>query len=120
MPTDNVFEMYTNNNFDEISKSIGRIPGGGDGGGMDQRLTALEGRMTRVEDRLTGVETRLAVVETKLQSIDDNVSIIRDDVRRVEAKLITEWQMAKVIFFVIAAMMGAAFFAPRLLAMLGT
>lgn len=101
--------------------------GGGGGGddlgprvaGLEARMERMEGRLKTVEGRLTSVDDRLTRVEVKIDGIDERISDLRTDMRRVEDKALTKWDVAQVMLIVTAGISGAAFVLPRLAAILG-
>lgn len=105
-----------------------RSAGGGDGGdgdGLAGRVAAIERRMDGIETRLASVEDRLTRVEVKLDAVDKRFDAIerrmddlRIDLRRLEDRMLTKWDVAQVMLIVIAGVSGAAFVLPRLAALL--
>lgn len=53
-------------------------------------------------------------VDLRLDAVDKSL----EDVKAAISKLPNEWSMAKVLFFVLGALMAAAFFGPRLVSMI--
>lgn len=68
----------------------------GGGGSMD--------RLTRLEARVDGIDPRLDRIEQSLA--------------RIAEKALTKWDVAQVVFFVVGALMAAAIFGPRIVAMM--
>lgn len=58
-----------------------------------------------------GMEPRVAKIEARLDSIDKSLE-------RIESGLLTKWDMAQVVFFVVGGLMAAAIFGPRIASML--
>lgn len=84
----------------EMRKELLTLKNGGGGGtfdGMEQRVTKLEVTVESIEKRFDGLDRRLD---------------------RIEDKIPTEWAIAKVVFFVVGALMAAAIFGPRVMSML--
>lgn len=82
---------------DELKKGpSGPYDGGGGNNGME-RIAALEAKVTNFEKRFDSVDSRLDRIENKIPS---------------------KWDMAQVVFFVVGALMAAAIFGPRIVAML--
>lgn len=84
-------------------------PGGGDGGGSD------------MEARVRGLEISGAKVEARLDSIDQRLGSIDATLRRIEDrmdKMLTQWDVAKVVGAIMAFAVAAALALPRLAAML--
>lgn len=77
-------------------------PHGGDGGGD------LEGRIRKLE-------TDGVLMSSRMDAMREDMNRRFDDLGKKIDKLPTEWGMAKIVFFVMAAMMAAAMWGPRLL-----
>jgi len=88
-------------NFGVQSSSGGPTDGGG-GSNLELRITKLE----------LGIES----LNTKVDLFRDESTRRFDGIDRRLDKLPTEWGMAKVIFYVMAALMAGAIFLPRVLA----
>ena len=71
--------------------------GGPPGGGMELRVTELE--------------KQAAVTDAKLTSIENTLE-------RMERNQLTQWDVAKVVFYVVGVLMAAAIFGPRLVSVI--
>lgn len=80
--------------------------GGGDGtfDDMEARVRELEKGQAVISERLVHLDKR---VETGFEALGKKID-----------KLPNEWSMAKVVFFVMASLMAAAVFGPRLVSMI--
>lgn len=89
----------------------------GDGGGtfdpMEARVRELEKGHAVVVERLTGLEKRM---DDRFDGINKRF----DDLGRKLDKLPNEWAMARVVFYVAGALMAAAIFGPRVVAMIAS
>lgn len=96
------------------ARRYGRLPSGPrpphdeppGGGGMEDRVRALEVGAGKVEVRLDSIDRRLDGIDATL--------------RRIEEKALNRWDVAIVTGGVIAALAAAAAWGPRLLALLPT
>ena len=98
MNDDNLIDI--SNRWAERATSPRDLKGGGGGDnydGMEQRVAKLEATVSSIEKRFDGLDRRLD---------------------RIEDKIPTEWAIAKVVFFVVGALMAAAIFGPRVVSML--
>lgn len=64
------------------------------------------------------METRIARLEVRADGIENRLDDIKADIRRVESKLLTKWDVAQVVFFVMATLMAAVAFGPRVVALI--
>ncbi len=76
---------------------------------MDESLKSGGGGGT-----FDGMEARIAKLEAKSEAFEKRFDNIDAQLTRIEDKIPTEWMMAKVVFYVMAAIMAAAIFGPRL------
>lgn len=86
--------------------------GGGTFDGMEARIRDLEKGHAVVVERLNGLEKRM----------DDGFKAMGgrfDDLNKKIDKLPNEWAMARVVFYVTAALMAAVVFGPRVIAAIG-
>ena len=79
-----------------------------------------------MDARIGRIETEQAVMSEKISGMKDEMTrrfgdFDRrfDEMGRKLDKLPTQWDMAKVVFFVVGALMAAAIWGPRALALLG-
>lgn len=66
-----------------------------------------------------GMEPRVAKLEAKAEGIEKRLDDIKGDLERMEGKLLSKWDVAQVVFFVMAALMAAVVFGPRVTVLLG-
>lgn len=85
--------------------------GGGTFDGMEQRVRNLEVGHAVVVERINSLERRM---DGRFDQMDKRF----DDLGKRIDKLPNEWAMARVVFYVVGALMAAAIFGPRLVAML--
>ena len=102
---ENVFPIHPT--FRELAQEVERLKSGGGGGTFD------------------GMEPRLAKLEARADAIDKRLDDIKMDIGRVETRIIAmsdaqlkKWDVAQVVFVVMAALMAAAVFGPRIVALL--
>lgn len=62
-------------------------------------------------DRLTRLEARVDGIDPRLDRIEQSLA-------RIAEKALTKWDVAQVVFFVVGALMAAAIFGPRIVAMM--
>ena len=94
-------------NYQENLAELERLKSGGGGGtfdGMEPRIAKLEARADGIEKRLDDIKGDIARVENRLISMND-------------AQL-GKWDVAQVVFIVMAALMAAVVFGPRVMALL--
>lgn len=84
----------------EIMQRLNSGGGGSNSGGMEPRIAKLEARADGIEKRLDDIKGDIGRIETRLISLGDNQ--------------LTKWDVAQVVFIVVAALMAAAVFGPRL------
>lgn len=96
-----------NPSFAELAQEVQRLNSGGGGGTFD------------------GMEPRMAKLEARADAIDRRLDDIKSDIGRVENRLIamsdaqlTKWDVAQVVFFVMAALMAAIIFGPRVITLI--
>lgn len=93
---------------EDIIELMQRLQSGGGGnnsGGMEARIAKLEARADGIEKRLDDIKTDIGRVETRLISMSD--------------QQLSKWDVAQVVFIVMAALMAAVVFGPRVTALLG-
>lgn len=56
--------------------------------------------------------------ESRVDDIDPNLDRIEQSLTRIAEKALTKWGVAQVVFFVVGALMAAAIFGPRIVAMM--
>jgi hypothetical protein len=91
----------------ELARTRAGLKGGGGGGtfdGMDTRIRELEKGHAVIIQRLDGLDKRMDAGFDRLEKKLD--------------RLPSEWTMARVVFYVMGALMAAAIFGPRLVAMI--
>ena len=66
------------------------------------------------------MEARIAKLETQAAVTDAKLAVMQAGLERIEGKLLTKWDMAQVVFFVVGALMAAAIFGPRIVGMIGS
>ncbi len=71
-----------------------------------------------MEERLSKLETSQAVIAEKLEGFRVNSAQRMDSIERKIDKLPSEWVMARVVFYVVGALMAATIFGPRVIAIL--
>ncbi|GEM_PF-6189199 len=85
---------------------------------MEARVRELEKGHAVIVERIAALDRR---VDDGFKSVGgrfDDMNKRFDDLGRKIDKLPNEWAMARVVFYVTAALMAAAFFGPRLMALL--
>jgi hypothetical protein len=95
----------------DLQKDLKGGPGGPYDGDMEKRVSAIEAKLDVIDVRIVGLDVRMGGLDKRMDSIDKRLD-------RIEGKALTEWAVAKVMFFVLGFFMTALIFAPRLLAML--
>lgn len=89
---------------------------------MEARVRELEKGHAVVIERLGALERRMDDGFKSVNArVDDGFKAVNarmDDLNRKIDKLPNEWAMARVVFYVTAALMAAAFFGPRLAAII--
>lgn len=88
-------------NFDNVRRFPTDHSGGGGGSGMDDRIGRLEGELSGFKET---VSSRFDAVDRRLEGI--------------ERALLTKWDVAVVVAAVTTALMAAALFLPRLVALI--
>lgn len=90
--------------------------------GMMERIATLEAKVSHLDKSLDGLRSEMKDEFKAVRSeMRDEFKGVRADFRALGDKidrLPREWAMARVVFYVIAAMMAAATFGPRLISML--
>ncbi len=93
----NVLTFPTSENIDVEIQTLKKCGGGGTFDPMEARVASLEAHFKSIDKRLDGIDKRLD---------------------RIEDKIPSKWDMAQVIFYVVGALMAAAIFGPRVVALL--
>lgn len=93
----------------------GEPPGGGD---MEKRIAKIETDQAVMSERMVlrfdAVEQRFDAVGQRFDGIDGRF----DGLDKKLDKLPSQWDMAKVVFFVVGALMAAAIWGPRAVALI--
>ncbi|WP_420397882.1 hypothetical protein [Nioella sp.] len=66
-----------------------------------------------------GMEPRVAKLEAKAEGIEKRLDDIKGDLARIETKLLSKWDVAQVVFYVMGIVMAAVIFGPRISSLLG-
>ena len=64
------------------------------------------------------MEQRVAKPEIQMDDISDRLNSIDSRLDRIEDKILSKWDMAQVVFYVVGGLMAAAIFGPRLASMI--
>ena len=81
----------------------------------------MEARVRRLEDEVTAMRGELSDLRVTATRIEERMAT-KPDLEKLAAEIrgaqITEWQMARVVFYVMGSLTAAAIWGPRLIAML--
>lgn len=97
-----------------LRRKSGDEPPGDD---MEARVRELEKGHAVVVERINSLERRMDDRFDGVSVLFDGLNKRFDDLNRKIDKLPNEWAMARVVFYVVGALMAAAIFGPRLLSM---
>lgn len=90
---------------------------GGDGGDddMERRVAKLESSVDAILAGIADIRTTQAKLLERMSGMNQRLD---DAIKRVD-RLPTQWDLAKIVFYVVGALMAAAIWGPRALALLG-
>ena len=107
--SDNVIKgLFENKGNTHIEGPATGFGGGGNDGGNDMRE-----RIAKLE---AGQDALRREIDLRFDTVDKKLDTLSSDI----AKIPNEWALAKVVFFVVGALMAAAIWGPRALSLLSS
>lgn len=82
---------------------------------MERRVAKLESSVDAILAGIADIRTTQAKLLERMSGMNQRLD---DAIKRVD-RLPTQWDLAKIVFYVVGALMAAAIWGPRALALLG-